>query len=94
MTLTFERPTGQPDCAMPDSSARGRSVKNDSPETDRRSNFALRDILNDLIEHVREIAGSPHKMPPAEIEYAQRRLEWLADEAWRLAVDPENDKWQ
>jgi len=91
MTLTFERPTGRPDCAMPDSSARGRSANDDSPETDRRSNFALRDIVNDLIEHVRAIASSPHKMPPGEIEYAQRRLEWLADEAWRLAVDPENE---
>jgi hypothetical protein len=79
---------------MPEKSARGGSVRKDSPETERRSNLALRDILNDLIEHVREIAGSRDKMPPAEIEYAQRRLEWLADEAWRLAVDPENGAWQ
>ncbi len=78
---------------MPERSKRGGSVK-DSPETERRSNFALRDILNDLIEHVRAIAGHASEMPAAEIEYAQRRLEWLADEAWRLAVDPEKDEWQ
>ena len=79
---------------MPGRSKRGGKAKKDPPEADRRSNLALRDVLNDLIEHVRVITNSYNEMPPAEIEYAQRRLEWLADEVWRLAVDPETDKWR
>jgi hypothetical protein len=26
-------------------------------------------------------------MAPHELDYAQERLEWLADEVWRLALD-------
>ena len=25
-------------------------------------------------------------MTPAEVDYAQQRLEWLADEVWRLST--------
>jgi hypothetical protein len=57
----------------------------------RRSNHELREVLDDLICHVREIARMRSEMPPHEIEYAQQRLEWLADEAWRLAVGRERD---
>ncbi len=28
-------------------------------------------------------------MSPEELEQAQERLEWLADEVWRVAVGPE-----
>ena len=79
---------------MPGRSKRDSKGKKDSPQADRRSNLALRDVLNDLIEHVRAITNSCNEMPPAEIEYAQRRLEWLADEVWRLAVEPETDNWR
>jgi len=59
---------------------------NDHPQgSDRRSNHGLREVLDDLIAHVREIARRRDEMGASEIEYAQQRLEWLADEAWRLA---------
>jgi hypothetical protein len=29
-------------------------------------------------------------MSQAELDYAQQRLEWLADEVWRLAVKGED----
>ena len=63
----------------------------DSSPDDRRSNHELREVLDDLISHVRDIARMRSEMPLQEIEYAQQRLEWLADEAWRLAVGRERD---
>ncbi|HXI64494.1 MAG TPA: hypothetical protein VNH14_08315 [Gemmatimonadales bacterium] len=36
--------------------------------------------------HTREIARRAKRMTPAELDYAQQRLEWLADEVWRVAT--------
>jgi glutamate dehydrogenase/leucine dehydrogenase len=54
---------------------------------ERRSNHALREVLDELIDHIRNIARSRETMPAQEIEYAQQRLEWLADELWRLSTE-------
>jgi len=46
----------------------------------------LREALDDLLGHAREIARRAKAMTPAELDYAQQRLEWLADEVWRVAT--------
>lgn len=54
--------------------------------SERRRNRELRDVLDDLLTHAREIARRAKSMTPAELDYAQQRLEWLADEVWRAAT--------
>jgi hypothetical protein len=49
----------------------------------------LREVLEDLLGHTREIVRRAKAMTPAELDYAQQRLEWLADEVWRLATGEE-----
>ena len=56
------------------------------PTGERRRNRPLRDALDDLLTHAREIARRAKAMSPAELDYAQSRLEWLADEVWRAAT--------
>ena len=53
---------------------------------ERRSNRSLREVLDDLVAHTRDIARRAKQMTPAELDYAQQRLEWLADEVWRVAT--------
>jgi hypothetical protein len=53
---------------------------------ERRKNRPLREVLDDLIAHARDTAQRSKEMTPAELDYAQQRLEWLADEVWRLAA--------
>ena len=64
-----------------------------APVPERRRNRPLREVLDELLAHTREIARRAKTMTPAELDYAQQRLEWLADEVWRLstgeAVPPE-----
>jgi hypothetical protein len=55
--------------------------------TERRSNRSLREALDDLLEHARAIARRVKDMTPEELDYAQQRLEWLADEVWRVAIE-------
>ena len=54
---------------------------------ERRANHALREVLDELIDHVRKISRSRDDLPQDQIEYAQERLEWLADEVWRLTLE-------
>jgi hypothetical protein len=56
------------------------------PDSERRRNRPLRESLDDLVAHAREIARRAKSMTPAELDYAQQRLEWLADEVWRAAT--------
>ena len=56
---------------------------------ERRHNRSLREVLDDLLSHAREIARRAQEMTPQELEYAQQRLEWLADEVWRVATGQE-----
>ncbi len=53
---------------------------------ERRHNRPLREVLDELLTHTREIVRRAKEMTPAELDYAQQRLEWLADEAWRGAT--------
>ena len=55
-------------------------------KAERRANRPLREVLDDLLAHAREIARRAGQMTPQELEYAQQRLEWLADEVWRVAT--------
>ena len=57
-----------------------------SAGTERRRNRPLREVLDELISHTRDIARRAKAMSPAELDYAQQRLEWLADEVWRLST--------
>ena len=62
-----------------------------SAPVERRRNRTLREVLDELVTHVRDIARRARGMSPAELDYAQQRLEWLADEVWRLAVQGEDE---
>jgi hypothetical protein len=57
-----------------------------SPRAERRHNRPLREVLDELLSHTRQIARRAKAMTPAELDYAQQRLEWLADEVWRVAT--------
>ncbi len=54
---------------------------------ERRINRELREVLDELVEHVRYVARNAHTMSRQDLEYAQERLEWLADEVWRATTD-------
>jgi hypothetical protein len=56
------------------------------PKAERRSNQPLRELLDELLLHTRGIARRAKDMTPAELDYAQQRLEWLADEVWHVAL--------
>jgi hypothetical protein len=62
-----------------------RSPRGKEPP-ERRKNRPLREVLDELLNHAREIARRAKLMSPAELDYAQQRLEWLADEVWRVAT--------
>ncbi|MEX0691246.1 MAG: hypothetical protein WD934_02380 [Gemmatimonadales bacterium] len=55
-------------------------------EMERRNNRALREVLDDLVDHVRYITRNISTLTPDELQQAQDRLEWLADEVWYAAV--------
>jgi hypothetical protein len=67
-----------------------RSQPATPPSVERRQNRTLREVLDELVTHVRDIARHARSMPPSEVDYAQQRLEWLADEVWRIAVKGED----
>jgi hypothetical protein len=59
------------------------------PLPERRNNRPLREVLDDLLEHTRQIVREARQMSPEQLDYAQQRLEWLADEVWRVATGQE-----
>jgi hypothetical protein len=63
----------------------------DKSSPERRKNATLREIMDEMLQHVRDIAQRSPEMSADEIEYAQQRLEWLADEVWRAVIDQEGD---
>ncbi len=75
---------------MPARKKKATHSKTPAP-AERRSNHALREVLDELIDHIRNIARSRESMPPQEMEYAQQRLEWLADELWRLSTEEDSN---
>lgn len=64
-----------------------RSTSTSSPDEERRTRVGLREVLNELVEHVRWLSGNLHQLSADQLDYAQDRLEWLADEVWRLTVE-------
>jgi len=54
---------------------------------ERRSNRELREVLDELVEHVRYVARNTRTMSQQDLEYAEERLEWLADEVWRASLE-------
>jgi hypothetical protein len=56
-------------------------------DEERRIHQALREALDELVQHVRVVRRTLPTMAPHELDHAQERLEWLADEVWRLALD-------
>ena len=64
------------------------SPRSASPTVERRHNHVLREILEELVGHARVIARRARSMSPEELQRAQARLEWLADEVGREATGP------
>ena len=58
----------------------------DRPSGERRHNRPLRELLDEFLEHARALVRRSREMSAAELEYAQQRLEWLADEVFRVAT--------
>ncbi|MCH8255910.1 MAG: hypothetical protein IID06_11220 [Gemmatimonadetes bacterium] len=59
---------------------------------ERRRAPLLRDLLDELVEHVRNVAQSATVMSREDLEYAQDRLEWLAHEIWQTIMEYPKDK--
>jgi predicted nuclease with TOPRIM domain len=57
-------------------------------DSERRRQTELREVLDELLDHVRELANRARDMESSELEFAQERLEWLADEIWRTVTGP------
>jgi hypothetical protein len=53
---------------------------------ERRTNRELREVLDELVEHVRYVARNVGTLSRQDLAYAEERLEWLADEVWRAAT--------
>ena len=59
---------------------------------ERRVNRELREVLDELVEHVRYVARNVQAMSKQDLEYAEERLEWLAAEVWRAATDADKPR--
>lgn len=55
--------------------------------SERRQNLALRELLDEMIQLARHLASRARTLPDADLTYARKRLEWLADEIWRQVTD-------
>ncbi len=55
-------------------------------KAERRSNPSLREVVDELIAHVRHVANEVRTMSQQDLDYAQERLEWLGEEVWRAAL--------
>lgn len=60
------------------------------PFTERRANRELREVLDELVEHVRYVAHNLGTMSRQDLRFAEERLEWLTDEVWRAATEEES----
>ncbi len=56
---------------------------------ERRRNYTLREMLEEFVAHARDAAARVATMTQQEREQAEQRLEWLADEVWRIASSGE-----
>ena len=57
-----------------------------SAKPERRSNPDLRETLDELVAHVRQVVKNVKTLSQQDLEHAQERLEWLAEEVWRAAL--------
>ena len=64
------------------------------PLPERRQKRVLREVVDELIDHVREVSRSAPDKGPSDLKYAHERLQWLADEIWRLALEGDDDSLQ
>ena len=53
---------------------------------ERRSNFELRERLDQLIELARELSRTGSTLSREELDEARLRIEWLSEEIWTAAV--------
>jgi len=53
---------------------------------ERRSNFELRDTLDEFLRHTRHLARHARDLPESELHTIVGRLEWLADEVIRITT--------
>jgi len=53
---------------------------------ERRSNFELRDVLDEFLHHTRHLARHARDLPETELHAIVGRLEWLADEVVRITT--------
>lgn len=60
--------------------------------SERRVKLVLREVLDELIDHVRDLSNRRDELSAEEIDYAQQRLQWLADEVWQLALEGEDEQ--
>lgn len=63
-----------------------------APDGERRRNADLRELLDELLALVRQLTRRGREMSPAELSYAQQRLEWLSDEIWSAATDDDSTR--
>jgi len=57
-----------------------------APVQERRRNHILRELLEELVGLARDLARRSRGLTPEELDRAQERLEWLADEIGREAA--------
>lgn len=60
-------------------------------EGERRRNQPLRELLDELVILVRTLSRTAATMSPEDLDYAQERLQWLADEIWQSATRGEEE---
>ena len=61
------------------------------PLPERRQERVLREVIDELIDHVRDVSRGASELGPSDLQYAQERLQWLADEIWRLALEGDDE---
>lgn len=61
------------------------------PLPERRQKRVLREVIDELIDHVRDVSRSAPDKGRSDLDHAHERLQWLADEIWRLALEGDDD---
>ncbi len=61
-------------------------------KAERRANPGLREVLDELVAHVRHVTKDAKTMSQQDLDYAEERLEWLAEEVWRAALEGHEGK--
>lgn len=56
----------------------------------RRQNPILRRLVDNLLEHVRDLSGHVEELSAEELDDAQQRFNWTAELMWATIVDEKN----